>query len=123
MGDQFHPGRHQCCNDGTNGWSEYTVDFAESGKYDIYTYMASGDPRPLRLQLDGVRHRKKLANHVTGGFGTDEMTWSQEEAQLFVGDVGVHTIRLETKGFFPHVSGLLFSPVDPNAPAPEPEKE
>jgi len=77
----------------------------------------------LRLQLDGVRHRKKLANHVTGGFGTDEMTWFQEEAQLFVGDVGVHTIRLETKGFFPHVSGLLFSPVDPNAPAPEPEKE
>jgi len=86
------------------------------GTYDVYTHMTSGDRRPLWFHLDGEK-MKQVAGHITGDWGTDDMQWFREKWQLEVPDANSHTIRLDTDGFFPHISAVLFSHADPDAPA------
>ena len=57
---------------------------------------------------------KAFATGLTSTFY--DMKWFKEKLQIKIEAVGVHAIRIDAEGFCPHISAILFSPADPDAP-------
>mmetsp|Transcript_33470 Transcript_33470/g.92700 ORF Transcript_33470/g.92700 Transcript_33470/m.92700 type:complete len:757 (-) Transcript_33470:269-2539(-) len=101
-------------HNGASGWAEYTLGI-EPGTYAVYAHYTSADPRPLKLSLDG-EEAGRIATRVIGTFGGDSMNWSRAPMGVTVPEGGPdpHTLRLETEGFYPHISSVAFIQVGPD---------
>lgn len=71
---------------------------------------ASGEPRPLRLLVDG-QPCGELCSEATQGFGHSELEW-RTHAPFEFDFNAPHVLRLETYGFFPHLIELALVPTE-----------
>jgi hypothetical protein len=100
--------------EGKNGFAEYELPAAcvhESlGFAELLVKYASGDPRPLRLMIDGEL-LGSICVTPTSGFSTDDLQWRTH--QPFQLDFNKpHVIRIETDEYFPHVSEFVLVPTE-----------
>lgn len=108
--DNFQVGCHRdCCFSNANGgggFAEYKVAI-EPGTYAVYAHYTSADPRPLSISLDG-EVAGEICMEAIGNFGGDSMKWSLASMPFSVGEgeENNHTLRLETDGFYPHISAV-----------------
>jgi len=92
-------------------FTEYGVTVPASGLYQLDLRYASGDPRPIRVFVNGTRVASNAAGAVTGGFFPDQQQWKAEG--VFRLAPGKNWIRLERTSFFPHIDKLLLLPKSP----------
>ena len=92
--------------------AEYDIDFPGSGSYELSLSFTAGSPRPIDLLLDGKRIAQ-VCRTATGSWNTSAATW-EKSASLYI-PAGVHTLRLQRTGDFPHVVALRFD--SPEIPA------
>jgi hypothetical protein len=85
--------------------TEYEVDAPEAGPYQLDLRYASGDSRPIHIQINGVGVSSNAAGQVTGGFYPDHQKWFAEG--VFALRAGKNTIRFERASYFPHIDKFL----------------
>jgi len=99
-------------------FTEYDIELAEEGWYQLDVRYAAEDSRPTKLFIDGTLVREDLAGGVTGSWLPDTQTWSV--AGLFHFTAGKHLLRLEQPRFFPHIDKLMLVRLSPSlSPAKE----
>lgn len=91
-------------------WAEYVIDFPVTTEYRLFVLYAAAQPRPVEIHLDGSRIHTGLTK-VTGSWNTSSARW-EEQCTLPV-TRGMHTIRLECAGPFPHICALRFESSTP----------
>ncbi len=88
---------------------EYDIDFPVAAEYSLSIRYAAATARPIQLLLDG-KNLGTCCRTPTGGWKTSKAAW-EETCKLTVAK-GKHTLKLFSKGYFPHVVSLRFeSPV------------
>ncbi|MBM3250611.1 MAG: hypothetical protein FJZ09_07270, partial [Candidatus Omnitrophica bacterium] len=89
--------------DGGKGFAfaEYDVELPESGEYQLWSYYASGKRRPVNLYFDGRLILEGGLHCNTGGWSSRFLRWFKE-TPLFA-EKGRHALKLESKGFIPHL--------------------
>jgi hypothetical protein len=85
--------------------AEYEVAVPEAGPYQLDLRYASGDPRPIRILINGVQMASNAAGQVTGGFYPDRQQWFAEG--VFSLRAGKNTIKFERASYFPHIDKFL----------------
>ena len=93
--------------------AEYEVSVPTAGPYQLDLRYASGDPRPVRVYLNGVLVASDAAGKVTGGFYPKDQHWLPEG--VFALRAGANTLKLERDSYFPHLDKILLVP-RPNLP-------
>lgn len=88
---------------------EYDIDFPAAGSFQLHIAYAAGQPRPVRLLLDGTLIGE-VCRTATGAWNTSAVRW-EASAAFYVG-AGKHTLRLQRPGDFPHVIALRFTSAD-----------
>jgi len=88
--------------------TEYDIEVPEAGPYQFDLCYASGDPRPITLQINGVVVASRVAGQVTGGFFPDKQRWFAEG--VFALKAGKNRIRFERASYFPHIDKFLLLP-------------
>lgn len=87
--------------------TEYELDVPEAGPYQLDLRYASGDPRPITLQINGTVVSTNAAGHVTGGFFPKNQQWFAEG--VYALRAGKNLIRFERASYFPHIDKFLLS--------------
>lgn len=88
-------------------FTEYDINVAQSGIYQVELRYAAIAARPVALSIDGRLIKPDAANKTTGTWTPDSQTWFVE---AFVPvTAGTHTIRLEQPAAFPHIDKLLLT--------------
>ena len=85
--------------------TEYEIDVPEAGPYQLDLRYASGDPRPITLQINGAVVSSNAAGKVTGGFFPNNQQWFAEG--VFALKAGKNVIRFERASYFPHIDKFL----------------
>jgi len=85
--------------------TEYEVNVPEAGPYQLDLRYASGDPRPITLQINGAVVSSQAASQVTGGFFPEKQRWFAEGVFALRG--GKNRIRFERASYFPHLDKFL----------------
>jgi hypothetical protein len=99
-------------------FAEYEITLPSSAEYEIAIRYASGEPRPVRISLDGKSLNAEAAAQVTGGFNPPDQVWQTQA--VFPGEAGKHLLRIEqAAGALPHLDKIALMPVSAAAPAPE----
>ena len=92
---------------------EYDIDFPASGSYALRVRYAAAQARPVTLFLDG-KTVTTVCRQETGSWNTSGAQ-TESSANLYI-PAGLHTVRLQRAGDFPHVVSLQFtSPEIPEA--------
>lgn len=85
--------------------TEYEITVPEAAPYQLDIRYASGDPRPIRILINGALVSSNGAGKVTGGFYPDKQQWFAEG--VFPLRAGKNTLRFERANYFPHIDKLL----------------
>ena len=93
-------------HEGPNGWVEWRVNL-QGGQYYIHVNFAAGSPRPLKLKINGI-DQGRILSESTGGWKSNSLKWVKYGPYTF--KHGLNVIRMESKGLFPHLKMLSFSP-------------
>ncbi|MCB2228602.1 MAG: hypothetical protein KQH53_18140 [Desulfarculaceae bacterium] len=93
-------------HEGPNGWVEWKINL-QGGQYYINVNFAAGSSRPLKLIINGV-DQGRILSESTGGWKSDSLKWVKYGPYAF--KRGLNVIRMESKGLFPHLKMLSFSP-------------
>lgn len=86
------------------GWAEYHIIFSESGRYQLWSGYAAGEPRPVEIYFDGQLIFKNALNRATGGWQKKYVKWFLE-GYLNI-DAGKHTLKIYTENLIPHIQGF-----------------
>jgi outer membrane protein assembly factor BamB len=93
---------------GDHGWAEFDVVAPKAGLYRLELCYAAAESRPLRLKLNGVVVKERVAVEITGNW------FPEGQRQFPEGDVslrqGKNKLRLESDGMFPHLSLIMLVP-------------
>ncbi|MBM3250565.1 MAG: radical SAM protein, partial [Candidatus Omnitrophica bacterium] len=81
-------------------------ELPESGEYQLWTYYASAQPRPVNLYFDGRLILEGGLHCNTGGWSSRFLRWFKE-TPLFA-EKGRHVLKLEARGLIPHLYSLAF---------------
>lgn len=92
---------------GEKGFEEWTVDIPEAVSYHLHVLYASGESRPVSVQVDGKIVAEKSLAEPTGGFHASNLRWATLGPYRM--DDGKRVIRLTTNRFMPHFRGLVLS--------------
>lgn len=87
--------------------TEYDVDVASAGLYQLDLRYASGDPRPIRVYINDRLVTSTAAGKVTGGFYPNHQAWFAEGVYKLRS--GVNRIRFERDSYFPHIDKLMLT--------------
>jgi formylglycine-generating enzyme required for sulfatase activity len=82
---------------------EYDIPLPAAGRYALQLYYAAAAARPVELQLDG-QLVARVCRAATGSWSTSGAAW--EQSAEFDLTAGLHTLRLQRDGDFPHVVSL-----------------
>ncbi|WP_394796005.1 DUF1553 domain-containing protein [Armatimonas sp.] len=93
--------------------TEYEISVPTAGPYQLDLRYASGDPRPVRVYVNGTLVASNAAGKVTGGFYPQHQQWFAEG--VFPLKAGANTLKLERDSYFPHLDKLLLI-ARPDAP-------
>ena len=86
-------------------WLRYTVDFAESGEYEVKVNMAtSSENAGVKLYIDG----KAVTDAVIADQGEDWSTYTAVSAKTTSISAGEHTLKVEIVGNFVNVDWIEF---------------
>jgi len=91
----------------TPNFTEYDVNVAQTGVYQVELRYAAAAARPVALSIDGRLIKSDAANKATGSWTPDSQTWFVEAHVPIT--AGTHTIRLEQPAAFPHIDKLLLT--------------
>ena len=83
--------------------AEYVVNTPEYGDYQLTILYASGEPRPVRLSINGI-DAKEVCGLPTGGWSITNRGWIL--AGVFRLNGGLNRIVLTRNGPFPYISML-----------------
>ena len=101
--------------DGKNGWVEYEFTAEAACQAVVAVKFNAEDARPLVLSLNDTQVCSDFASGVTGSWqNSDKLTWGEASVPCSVA-TGTNVLRLETKGFFPHLMNLRITAI-PEAP-------
>jgi hypothetical protein len=92
---------------GDRGMQQWTVQLQNGGPYFIHVQYASGQRRPVRLEINSEAQRGKFLGKRTGGFFARDLEW--ETIGPFSLAAGENTIRITTDELMPHLAGLVVS--------------
>jgi len=84
---------------------EYDIDFPVAGEYALSIRYAAATARPVQLFLDS-EDLPAACRTPTGGWKTSRAAW-EKTCKLTI-TKGKHTLKLFSKGYFPHVVALRF---------------
>ena len=90
--------------------AEWDVVVPRAGRYRLIARYAAGEPRPLRLLVNGAPVREGAFGEVTGGFHPSDVAW-REVAELTLAE-GTNVVRVERTGPVPHLDVLVFVPAE-----------
>ena len=85
--------------------AEYEISVANAGPYQLDLRYASGEPRPIRVFVNGAVALSKAASQSTGGFYPQHQKWFAEGIVLL--SAGVNRIKFERESYFPHIDKML----------------
>lgn len=85
--------------------TEYDITVPAAGAYQLDLRYASGDPRPVRVYINGALVASNAAGKVTGGFYPQHQKWFAEG--VFALKAGVNRLKLERDSYFPHIDKVL----------------
>jgi len=88
--------------------TEYDFTAPAAVPYQLDLRYASGDPRPVRIYLNGKLVASSAAGKVTGGFYPQHQQWFAEG--VFALKAGTNRLKLERDSYFPHIDKLLLIP-------------
>ncbi len=94
---------------------EYDVTAPHAGTYQLDLRYASGDPRPIRVIINGEMVLSNAAGEVTGGFYPQHQKWFAEGIVEL--KAGVNRLRFERDSYFPHLDKFLLVPRPGSAPS------
>ncbi|MBX3112700.1 MAG: DUF1549 domain-containing protein [Fimbriimonadaceae bacterium] len=94
--------------------AEYSVTVPTAGPYQLDVRYASGDPRPVRVLVNGGLALSSAAGQVTGGFYPAQQRWSAEGVVVL--RAGSNTVQFERDSYFPHIDKFLLVPRPGAAP-------
>ncbi len=88
------------------GFAEYKIPFRKSDRYELWSYYAAHEPRPVELYFDGSLIKKEALNSTTPGWTTADLHWFKET----VLDVqkGEHILKIYTGDAIPHIHSFAF---------------
>ncbi len=92
---------------GDRGMAEWTLAVPQAGPYYVHFYYASGQRRPLRLEVNRVLQADPILADATGGFYSGDLTW--HTAGPFDFQQGTNSLRVTTDRLMPHLAGLVIS--------------
>ncbi len=90
-------------------FAEYAIRVPSAGRYDVLIRYASGEPRPVRLLLNGNAVSADACSDETGGFDPLHQLW--QKAGSFEFSAGANLLRFETSGPFPHIDKFAITAV------------
>jgi hypothetical protein len=90
--------------------AEYDIELDAAGRYQLDLRYTSGDPRQVRLLINGEVVKPEAATQVTGSFAEKDVTWFAEG--IFDLPRGPSTVRIEGVGAIPHIDKLALIPTD-----------
>ena len=67
------------------------------------------ESRPVSLLLDGTVISDAIAGSITGGWYPENLQWHREAHVKL--EQGVHSLRLESDNWFPHIARLALARV------------
>jgi hypothetical protein len=106
--DRTEYGRGLGVLSGEHGWAEFEFASPRNGVYQLELRYAAATSRPLRLTLNGIVIKERGAAEITGNwFPEGQQQFAEAKVTL---RQGRNTLRLESEGAFPHVSGIAFVP-------------
>ena len=85
--------------------TEYQIEAKEAGGYQLDIRYASGDPRAIKVIVNGKLALDDAAGKVTGGFQPQNQQW-HAEGIVFL-KKGLNQITFERDNFFPHIDKFL----------------
>jgi len=94
-------------------FTEYDVDVATAGLYQVELRYAAAQARPCKLFINGRLVKADVASGVTGTWLPDSQTWFIEGFYPLA--AGRNVIRLEHPAYFPHIDKLLLLPATDDA--------
>jgi hypothetical protein len=92
-------------------WAEYEVPSERAEKNILEIRIASSEPRPLDIFLNGDRECHEVAGLSTGGTSQDSQRWVRAcELKL---KEGVNRVRISPSAgiYLPAISKLMFTPI------------
>ena len=94
---------------GTRGWAEYRLPAFGLGVISVRLLLkyAAEDRRPLQVLLNGEAIPGKICDGMT--LGWTDSTWGISP-DFILNSGNPHILRLETEGYFPHLSELAMTP-------------
>ncbi|MCC2671083.1 MAG: Planctomycete cytochrome, partial [Armatimonadetes bacterium] len=99
-----------------NAFTEYEIELAKDGEYELALRYASGESRPVKISLDGKPLKERAAGKVTGGFNAGEQQWLSET--VFSATAGKHVLRVDQgQDSLPHLDKIALVPAGVPAPA------
>lgn len=103
-----HPfGKGIVIDDGCGfGFAEYKITLKELGRYELWSYYATEELRPVELYFDGDLVTREALNSTTSGWTTGNLRWFKE-TMLDVHE-GEHTLKIYTEGLIPHIHSFAF---------------
>jgi hypothetical protein len=87
--------------------AQWTVTVERPGPHYLHFRYASGDQRPLVLEINGTRQAGRILQPATGGFFLGDLVW--KTVGPFELKAGENAIRVATTGLMPHLAGLVVS--------------
>ncbi len=92
---------------GNKGMQQWAIQVEKPGPYFIHFQYASGQRRPVRLEINDRPQRGEFLNKQTGGFFARDLQWETfGPFQLIAGE---NQIRITADGMMPHLAGLVVS--------------
>lgn len=82
----------------------YRVVLRSAGRYQLFIEYAAMEPRPLKVEVNGVLTPRIAADQVSGGWCNYQLRWDTAgEVPLRRGD---NYLRLYTEDYFPHLKTI-----------------
>ena len=88
--------------------TEYDISVPKEGAYQLDLRYASGDPRPIRVYVNGALVLGDAAGEVSGGFYPKDQKWYAQGILLL--QAGTNHIKFERDSYFPHIDKFLLIP-------------
>lgn len=90
---------------------EYDIALSANANYDLHVEYAALIPRPCSLYWDGKLIASAHLGSSTGGWEEQFQRW--EKQGVVSGGPGVHQLRIESGGVFPHIRTIRLDIVTP----------
>jgi len=89
---------------------EYHLILPHPGLYRVDLRLASAEPRPLQVEVDGRLISGVVGGDVTGGFLPANQAWVR--GFVFFSDSNEVGLRIQRHGPFPHIDRIQVAPID-----------